>query len=94
MMRQLLKQHVGPMGRSSMLSPQDQPDLLDPEELLPLAAGHSGFPEATDGLAYEPVQRLLAVRPCAPPAPRVSCTGDATSASSTMRERSSRLASS
>ena len=61
MLRQL-RQHV---GRSDG-APQDQPDLLDPKDLLPMAAGHSGFPEATDGLAYEPVQRLLAVRPCSP----------------------------
>lgn len=79
MMRQLLRQHVGPGGlrSSSAPSPQDQPDLLDPEELLPKAAGHSGFPEATDGLAYEPVQRLLAVRPCASPCAVVEISMDA-----------------
>lgn len=65
-MRNLLKQHVGQMLGTGTF-PQDQPDLLDPEALLPRAAGHSGFPEATDGLAYEPVQRLLAVSCLADP---------------------------
>ncbi len=56
------------LGVATRRDPLDQPDLLGPEELLPVAAGHSGFPEATDGLAYEPVQRLLAVSfPSAPP---------------------------
>ena len=50
------------VGVATRRDPLEQPDLLLPEELLPVAAGHSGFPEATDGLAYEPVQRLLAVR--------------------------------
>ena len=67
MMRQLLKQHGGKM-LGTVGFPQDQPDLLDPEALQPMAAGHSGFPEATDGLAYESVQRLLAVR-CPPALP-------------------------
>ena len=61
MMRQLLRHPMGAVGRSSGASPQGQPDILTSEDLLPMAAGHSGFPEATDGLAYEPVQRLLAV---------------------------------
>ena len=69
MMRQLLKQHGGKM-LSTVGFPQDQPDLLDPEALQPMAAGHSGFPEATDGLAYEPVQRLLAVC-CLPTLPHI-----------------------
>lgn len=36
-------------------------DLLSTSDLQPRFFGHSGFPEATDALAYEPVQRLLAV---------------------------------
>ena len=62
MMRQLLRQGAGAMRTSVATAALEQPDLLDPEQLLPVAAGHSGFPEATDSLAYEPVQRLLAVR--------------------------------
>ncbi|KAK9908560.1 hypothetical protein WJX75_009693 [Coccomyxa subellipsoidea] len=36
-------------------------DLLSSSSLHPRFFGHSGFPEATDALAYDPVQRLLAV---------------------------------
>jgi hypothetical protein len=59
MMRHGWRHAVGAVTRRD---PLEQPDLLGPEELLPVTAGHSGFPEATDGLAYEPIQRLLAVR--------------------------------
>lgn len=37
-------------------------DLLEAEHLQPLAAGHAGLPEATDSLAYDPIQHLLAVQ--------------------------------
>ena len=57
----MMRQWKQTLGVATRRDPLDQPDLLGPEELLPVAAGHSGFPEATDGLAYEPVQRLLAV---------------------------------
>ena len=40
-------------------------DALTSLGLEPRFYGHAGFPEATDALAYDPVQRLLAVR-CAP----------------------------
>ena len=39
----------------------DEPDVLEAEHLQPLAQGHAGLPEATDSLAYDPVQHLLAV---------------------------------
>jgi hypothetical protein len=37
-------------------------DALSSLGLEPRFFGHAGFPEATDALAYDPVQRLLAVR--------------------------------
>ena len=37
-------------------------DALTSIALEPRFFGHAGFPEATDALAYDPVQRLLAVR--------------------------------
>ena len=36
-------------------------DALTSLGLEPRFYGHAGFPEATDALAYDPVQRLLAV---------------------------------
>ncbi|KAK9811618.1 hypothetical protein WJX72_007037 [[Myrmecia] bisecta] len=36
-------------------------DVLAEADLFPQFLGHAGFPEATDSLAYEPVQRLLAI---------------------------------
>jgi hypothetical protein len=36
-------------------------DALHQHDIEPCYAGHSGLPEATDSLALEPVQRLLAV---------------------------------
>ena len=39
----------------------EHPDRLEAEDILPIASGHSGVPEAADSLAYDPVQRLLAV---------------------------------
>ena len=36
-------------------------DVLNPEEVDFQFLQHIGFPEAADGVAYEPVQRLLAV---------------------------------
>jgi hypothetical protein len=37
-------------------------DKLTPSMLSPSFFGHSGFPAASDALAYDPVQRLLAVQ--------------------------------
>ena len=39
-------------------------DRLKSTALDPTFFGHAGFPEDTDSLAYEPVQRLLAVIIC------------------------------
>lgn len=36
-------------------------DLLLPSRVATAFAGHVGFPEAADSIAYEPVQSLLAV---------------------------------
>lgn len=41
-------------------------DALNPSSIDPHLLAHVGVPDAADAIAYEPVQRLLAVRP--PPA--------------------------
>ena len=61
MMRNLLRHHAEKFVRQ-VPAALEQPDLLEAEHLQPLAAGHSGLPEATDSLAYDPVQHLLAVQ--------------------------------
>ena len=38
-------------------------DKLTLASVAPQLFGHAGLPAATDSLAYEPVQRILAVRP-------------------------------
>ena len=43
-------------------------DTLTAQDLSPVFVGQSGLPREADALAYDPVQRLLAVRKCA-------CTG-------------------
>ncbi len=60
MMRNLLQRNF----QSAKQTPAalEQPDRLEAEDILPIASGHSGVPEAADSLAYDPVQRLLAVR--------------------------------
>ncbi len=62
MMRNLLRQHAPAFSRPPVPPSLDEPDRLEAEHLQPLAAGHAGLPEATDSLAYDPVQRLLAVQ--------------------------------
>jgi hypothetical protein len=61
MMRNLLRHHAEKFVRP-VPPALEQPDLLEAEHLQPLAAGHSGLPEATDSLAYDPVQHLLTVQ--------------------------------
>lgn len=61
MMRNLLRQHAAQFVKS-VPPALEQADLLEAEHLQPLAAGHAGLPEATDSLAYDPVQHLLAVQ--------------------------------
>ena len=61
MMRNLLRHHAEKFVRP-VPPALEQPDLLEAEDLQPLAAGHSGLPEATDSLAYDPVQHLLTVQ--------------------------------
>lgn len=60
-MRNLLRHHAEKFVRP-VPPALEQPDLLEAEHLQPLAAGHSGLPEATDSLAYDPVQHLLTVQ--------------------------------
>ena len=43
-------------------------DTLTAQDLSPVSVGQSGLPREADALAYDPVQRLLAVSKCA-------CTG-------------------
>ena len=61
MMRNLLRHHAEKFVKP-VPPALEQPDLLEAEHLQPLAAGHSGLPEATDSLAYDPVQHLLTVQ--------------------------------
>lgn len=62
MIRNLLRQHAAITGRPPAPRSLEEPDQLEAEHLQPLAAGHAGLPEATDSLAYDPVQHLLAVQ--------------------------------
>lgn len=59
MMRNLLQRNF--QSAKQLPAALEQPDKLEAEDILPIASGHSGVPEASDALAYDPVQRLLAV---------------------------------
>lgn len=62
MMRNLLRRSFQSKTTPSAV---ELPDRLETEHILVISSGHAGVPEAADALAYDPVQRLLAVRhPC------------------------------
>lgn len=59
-MKKLRTKVLGPAPHTSI----DTDRVLTSTSLNANFFGHAGFPLSTDSLAYEPIQRLLAVRTC------------------------------